>query len=288
VAGKLQDIYLYTVDDLKSVVDENLRGREQAAEAALEHYRDEEIREGFYLFFRELQDLYEIISPDPFLRKFMDDYQRIADLYALLRAAFDAGKPVDRELANKTARLVQEHTETGAIHDSVEVFEIGPDALERIAESDQSDTVKVFNLIKSIAQKIQEEAGKAPYLLSIGERAELIAEAFKLRQLSTQQTLEQLKELIREINEAERKQAEKNIAGEPFAVFYLLKAEDVPEAAAEAAARQVAEDLRRLPHWHTSDQQERELRRKLYALLDEIGVKSVPETVMKIMKVLLR
>ena len=34
--GSLQDIYLYTVDDLKSVVDENLRGRELAAEAALE------------------------------------------------------------------------------------------------------------------------------------------------------------------------------------------------------------------------------------------------------------
>jgi glutamyl-tRNA reductase len=35
-AGKLQDIYLYTVDDLKHVVDENLRGRELAAEAAQE------------------------------------------------------------------------------------------------------------------------------------------------------------------------------------------------------------------------------------------------------------
>ncbi len=34
--GKLQDIYLYTVDDLKNVVDENLRGRELAAEAAQE------------------------------------------------------------------------------------------------------------------------------------------------------------------------------------------------------------------------------------------------------------
>jgi len=34
--GSLQDIYLYTVDDLKSVVDDNLRGRKLAAEAALE------------------------------------------------------------------------------------------------------------------------------------------------------------------------------------------------------------------------------------------------------------
>ena len=34
--GEMQDIYLYTVDDLRSVVDENLRGRELAAEAAQE------------------------------------------------------------------------------------------------------------------------------------------------------------------------------------------------------------------------------------------------------------
>ncbi len=34
--GDLEDIYLYTVDDLKSVIDENLRSREQAAEAAQE------------------------------------------------------------------------------------------------------------------------------------------------------------------------------------------------------------------------------------------------------------
>ena len=34
--GELQDIYLYTVDDLENVVDENLRGRELAAETAEE------------------------------------------------------------------------------------------------------------------------------------------------------------------------------------------------------------------------------------------------------------
>ena len=38
--GKLQDIYLYTVDDLRMVVDENLRGRELAAEAAQDIIND--------------------------------------------------------------------------------------------------------------------------------------------------------------------------------------------------------------------------------------------------------
>ncbi len=34
--GKLSDVYLYTVDDLKEVIDENMRSRQEAAEQALE------------------------------------------------------------------------------------------------------------------------------------------------------------------------------------------------------------------------------------------------------------
>lgn len=41
--GDLEDIYLYTVDDLKSVIDENLKGRELAAEEAQEIIRLEVI-----------------------------------------------------------------------------------------------------------------------------------------------------------------------------------------------------------------------------------------------------
>jgi len=38
---------------------------DKQAEAAIEHFRDEDNRQEFYQFFKELQDLYEIISPDP-------------------------------------------------------------------------------------------------------------------------------------------------------------------------------------------------------------------------------
>jgi hypothetical protein len=140
-----------------------------------------------------LQDIYEILSPDPFLREFMDDYHRLADLYALLRSAYEGKGLTDKELARKTAYLVQAHTQVGVIREAVMLYEINPQTLDRIAQSNQPDTVKVFNLLKSIAQKVNDEAVAAPYLLSIGERAEAIAEAFKQRQIDTQDALKRLK-----------------------------------------------------------------------------------------------
>jgi type I restriction enzyme R subunit len=245
---------------------------DKAAEAALDFFRDEKKRQEFYGYFRELEDLYEILSPDPFLRQFVEDYQRLADLYALLRSAYDNQAITDHELARKTARLVQEHTEAGAIHEVVSVQEITPQTLEKIAHSGQSDTVKVFNLLKSINHKAQEEAGQAPYLFTIGERAEAIAEAFKQRQLSTQEALRQLEELINEINEAQREQAERGI----------------PLSQADRVAGRMAAILKEYPHWHTSDEQSRQVRIGLYAVLEESSIPDIPVVVEKIMSVIRR
>jgi type I restriction enzyme, R subunit len=83
----------------------------------LEHFRDEDLRQAFYKFFRELADLYEILSPDAFLRPYIDDYDQLSRMYKVLRSAYDSVF-VDKELTRKTAQLVQEHTHSGAIQDS--------------------------------------------------------------------------------------------------------------------------------------------------------------------------
>jgi len=261
---------------------------DKAAEAALEHFRDEEPRQSYYRFFRELEDLYEILSPDAFLRPFIDDYNRLADLYALLRSAYEHRGLTDRELARKTAHLVQEHTQASVIREAVAVYEINPQTMEKIAASDQPDTVKIFNLLKSIAQKVQEEADRSPYLLSIGERAEAIAEAFKQRQASTQETLTRLQALICEVNEAERQQVERGISGEAFAVFWLLQQTGISAEPAERAAREMLQVFAEYPHWQTSEVQSREVRRRLYDILSTAGVTNLPGMVEKIMGIIQR
>jgi len=258
---------------------------DKAAEAALEEFRDEEKRQAYYRFFRELEALYEILSPDPSLRGFLEDYNGLADLYALLRSAYEGGKPIDRELARKTAYLVQKHTHGGRIRGAMTIYEITPKSLEQISQCDQPKTIKVFNLLKSIAKKVEEGAGSAPYLFPIGERAEAIVEAFKQRQTSTQEALRQLEELIREINEAEMEQAERGISGEPFAIFWLLKQEGVSVCEAESVAAEMARTLHDYPHWRTSARQERRVRRELYSRLQDLGLQNIPEIVKSILAI---
>src|ERR1017187_3885094 len=146
---------------------------DKAVEALLEYFRDKEKREQFYAFFKELQNIYEILSPDAFLRPFLADYDALLRMFHLLRANYDRDQPVDKEFLRKTARLVQAHTQSGAIEDPTKFHALSAKALEAIASQKQSDMVKVFNLLKALANLVNAKASGEPYLISIGDRAEI-------------------------------------------------------------------------------------------------------------------
>jgi type I restriction enzyme R subunit len=260
---------------------------DKAVEAVLEEFRDEEKRQEFYRFFRELSDVYEILSPDAFLRPYVEDYETLARMYRIVREAYDPGVFVDREFSKKTAELVQKRTKTGKIKPALDVYEIDENTLKKIRESKKSDTEKVFNLLKSILETVRLNVGKQPYLISIGERAALIAELYKQRQKNTQETLEILKKLIEEINAARKQQAEKNMRPEVFSIFWLLKKEGV--SSPEGHANRMREALEKHPHWRTSERHERNVRQSLYRNLVQSGISDtdrLTEICSKVMRVL--
>jgi type I restriction enzyme R subunit len=239
---------------------------DKAVEAVIEYFRDEERRQEFYRFFRELADLYEIISPDAFLRPYLDDYDQVARMFRLLRSAYDSIF-IDSEITRKTAMLVQEHTLSGEfpLPETLRIYEINDGLLERLASDDAPDTVKVFNLLKSIEQMVAANAAQAPYLLSIGERAQAIAEAYQLRQQATLEALKALEDLIREINQAERERNEKALSPTAFALYWTLNKEGLPDP--EGLARELDGVLTQFPHWQISSHQETEVRRKVWGVL---------------------
>jgi len=252
---------------------------DKAVEAVLEHFRDEEKRQAFYGFFRQVSDIYEILSPDAFLRPYVEDYETLARMYRILREAYDPGVAVDREFSRKTARLVQERTETGAIKPALEVYQINEETLKKIEESKASDTEKVFNLLKSIFDTVRQNLGREPYLISIGERAELIAALYKQRQKSTEETLKSLKELIAQINTARKEQAERHMPVDVFSLFWVLRQEGVEKP--EQIASQMGEVLKAHPHWATSERHERNVKQALYRYLVQSGM-SDPDTLAEI------
>jgi type I restriction enzyme R subunit len=238
--------------------------RDKATEKVLTHFQDEKVRHTFYKFFRETSDLYEILSPDAFLYPFIDDYDLLSRIYKILRAAYESVF-VDKELTRKTAHLVQEYTRGSPIQDTFQVYEINENLLGLLAKDDTSDTVKIFNLLKSIQEMIAKNAAQAPYLLSIGQRAEAIIQAYQLQQQATQEALAALEELIREINLAEHERTEMNLKPESFAIYWLLNRDAVPNA--EWIARQMEDCFKRYPHWRIGAAQEREVRRALTGVL---------------------
>jgi type I restriction enzyme R subunit len=244
--------------------------RDKAVEAVLERFRDEETRHEFYRFFRELSDVYEILSPDAFLRPYVEEYETLARMYRIVREAYEPGASVDREFARKTARLVQERTESGPIKPALDVYAIDEKTLRKIEESKASDTEKVFNLLKSILEAVRDNAAREPYLISIGERAELIAALYKERQKTTEHTLNSLKELIAEINAARKQQAERGMSPEAFSVFWILRREGV--AKPEDVANEMTEILKKYPHWAKSERHERDVKQALYGSLVKGGI----------------
>lgn len=259
---------------------------DKAVEALLEHFRDKERRQEFYTYFGELEELYEILSPDAFLRQFLEEYGRLAEMYRLLRSNYERGIPVDRSFLRKTARLVQAHTDTGAIRAPEKVHKLDARTLETIGEAGTPDTVKVFNLLKAIHVLVEEDGQQQPYLISIGDRAEEIARDFEDRQKTTQDTLEGLERLVRELKEAESQRDETELPPEAFAVFWMLKTSEVNGAL--DIARLAARAFEEHPHWQTSGHEEQAVRRALYRALIDAGVDGVVDVAQAIMKMLRR
>ena len=245
---------------------------DKAVEAVLDHFRDRERRDLFYRYFEELEEAYEILSPDPFLRPLIADYDELSRMYKLVRGSFDPSLDVEKSFLRKTAELVQEHTSGSAIRESRAVYELNENSLEAIAHSERPDTVKVFNLIKALHELVAEKGLQQPFLIPIGERAERIAEAFSDRQTHTQGALQDLLSLVDEVQEAQRRWSESGMSTEAFAVFWYLRGRE--SAGAETVAGEMAGAFTSYPHWRTTPEQERKVRMALHKALYTAGIKT--------------
>lgn len=262
------------------------KSRDKAVEALLEAFRDEDKRETFYEFFDELSLIYEMLSPDAFLRQYIDDYDTLARMYNILKEAYDPGIPTDREFTRKTAQLVRDNTKCGQIQSSLEIYEINENTLKKLQENNASDTEKVFNLLVSIKRMVETEATTSPYLHSIGEKAELISTLYKQRQIDTKDALERAKSAIDEANKARKEQAESNLPKELFSAYWLMKTDGVSEP--EEKAANMKPIFEKYPYWATSEEQERELKQGINQIFikAKMAVKKSVELTNKILAIL--
>ena len=226
----------------------------------IEHFRDPERRKAFFKEYKEVEMLYEIISPDAFLRPFIDSYATLSAVYDVVRKAYAKRIQVDRDFQRKTSMLVQQQVGSYGVGELQGVVKIDANTIDIINAQAGGGVTKVINLIKSI-EKIAEEQSDDPFLIAMAERAQAVQERFENRQTTTAEALEKL---IREVeaNEARKKeQAEKGFDGLTYFVYRTLLDEDINNP--EEVSRKIKAVFLEYPNWQKSGAAMRELRKKI-------------------------
>ena len=226
-------------------------------DALIEYFRDKDRRKEFFRRYKELEVLYEIISPDAFLRPFMDDYLALSAAYEVVRKAYGREVYVDRAFQRKTNDLVQQHVRAETISPVEELVEIDAHTVELIEKRRGGDARKVINLVKSIEKAAVEESDD-PFLVAMAERARAVQESFEQRQKTTQEALEALIQELEKNEERKKEQAEKGFDSLTFFVYRSLADAGLPNA--EQASAEIREAFARHPNWRKSDAELRELR----------------------------
>jgi type I restriction enzyme R subunit len=248
-----------------SLVTQNFNDKD--VDNLIEHFRDKERRKELFKEYKEIEMLYEIISPDAFLRPFISDYATLSGIYEVVRNAYARRVYVDRAFQKKTNELVQRHI--GAVMEPprTEYMTIDRSTIETIKRRDEGKATKVINLVKAI-EKSAEENSDDPFLVALSERAKAVKETFEERQTSTE---EALAELLKEIEKNEQRKKEQAAKGlDSMTYFVLCKLTEDGISNPEIVSRMVAQAFTNFPNWQHSEAELREVRKKVtFALFAE-------------------
>lgn len=239
-------------------------------------FLDKENRQAFTEFFKEVETLYEILSPDPQLRDYIDDYNHLADLYVMLRNAYGKKTTFLGDIAHKTEMLVRENAAAHGLDKLSKTVEFDEAALKALKDEKGSDNGKVINLVKSVVTSAGERGAKEPYLISIGERAENIMTALEDRQISTGEAMAKIESLMEEKLKAEKARKESGLDPDTFEIFWFLQQQEIPNAV--LLAKEISAVYGRFPNFASNADEQRQLKAEIYkSLLREVSGKRMVE-----------
>ena len=310
VSGVIEDLDLLMQDFLGKIVKvrtEYLEARAVAekpavyfetgdgADAHLEKiiyqdFLDPEPRKAFFEAYKEIEALWEILSPSPELRDHIPTFQRLAQLYLAVRNAYTPRSGFVADLAHKTRRLVQESAAQEGLGKLTKSVTFDVATLEALRRESGSEEAKVFNLVRGLRAEIEADPDAAPVLLLLKDRAERILKDLEDRRTSGLAAMDLLAALAEEKNAAEKAARESGLSKRAFGIYWILKDDPNLDAAGIPAlnlAREAEALLLRFPNAAVSADEKRRLRAGLYKPLLSLGVEERSRFVEQAVSILL-
>jgi len=279
VSGVIEDLDLLLKDFLDKI--EKAKGDyldasdEGGADEKLEklvygRFLDPEPRKAFFEAYKEIEALWEILSPSPELRDHVTTFKRLAQLYAAVRNAYADRVGYVADLAYKTRRLVEESAMQEGLGKLTKTVTFDVKTLEGLCGEPGSDEGKVFSLVRGLQKEIEDEADTAPVLQSLKDRAERILKDLENRNTTGLAAMDMLTALAKEKEEAIKAAEDSGLSARAFGIYWNLKNDEALRNAGISAmelAQDAETETRRFPNARVNDDEHRRLRAALYRLL---------------------
>ena len=254
--------------DMKPYLSVTAKGADKLLEKLVyETLLDIEERKKFFDKFKEIETLYEILSPDPELRAYLEDYKKMAELYRIVRNTYQEKTDFIFDVCKKTEKLVQESARLSLFSGITKTYEINEETLKKIKEKQEedSDNKQIINLIQSIQKEALEKSNQEPYLISISERSKKIMEEFEKKQKNSKEALEAIMKLMEEKLKAQKMKKQSSLSHQEFTIAWPLKKQNVNNSS--ALAIQMSESFDKFKNFSSNSDEKRQLKVDLYKII---------------------
>ena len=253
-------------------------------------FLDPESRKVFFDAYKDIEALWEILSPSAELRYYIETYKQLAGLYAAVRNAYATSVTYVADLASKTSRMVQEKSAQEGLGYLTKTVTFDMQTLSALRGEKGSDEAKVFNLVRGLQREIENHPDMGSFLRPLKDRAEHILKDMEERTTTGLAALDLLAALAREKEAAVDSKKDSGLSPRAFGVYWALKDDSDLRTAGVSAmdlAREAESLLGRFPNAAVSADEERRLRAALYRPLLELPQGGRTHTVERLLAVLL-
>jgi type I restriction enzyme R subunit len=169
---------------------------------ALKIFIDNEDKQQFFEDkYRRLKLLFEILSPDPFLKKYMRKFEWLCSFYLAFVKQFksdDLDHVLFAEYGEKMRELVQNSVEYGGVTKTYRELKVHDlYNLERLDQMD--DDEKALNLEKALKQDIAINIDTNPAYQKFSERLSAIKKEFEQNQIDLSERIKRYQDLMNDI-----------------------------------------------------------------------------------------
>lgn len=276
VSGVIEDLELLMKDLLEKIVKAKAdyldAGEGGSADEKLEkmvygRFLDPEPRKVFFETYKDIEALWEILSPSAELRDHILTFKHLAQLYATVRNAYADRVGYVADLAYKTRRLVEESATQEGLGRLTKTVTFDVKTLEGLRGEAGSDEAKVFNLVRGLQKEADEDTDAAPVLQSLKDRAERILKDLENRNTTGLAAMDMIAALAREKEAAVKAAKDSGLSPRAFGVYWNLK-DNADLHAAGIAAMELAKEaealLGRFTNARVNEDEQRKLRAALY------------------------